>query len=107
MQFSGKRVVVTGACGVHGAWIAAAFAREGATLCLSDRRADELAAAAAKIAPGAPTHPTELTDARSIAGLAKLVEDRWGAPDIVVNNAGIYPRGLLLDIDAAEWDRIM
>ena len=40
MRFEGKRVVVTGACGVFGSWIAAAFAREGATLCLSDRRGD-------------------------------------------------------------------
>ena len=107
MQFTGKRVVVTGACGVHGAWIAAAFAREGATLCLSDRRAEDLAAAAAKFAPGALTHATELADAASIADLARLIEQRWGAPDVVINNAGIYPRGLLLDIDAAEWDRIM
>jgi NAD(P)-dependent dehydrogenase (short-subunit alcohol dehydrogenase family) len=29
-----------------------------------------------------------------------------GAPDIVVNNAGVYPSGFLIDIDAAEWDRI-
>ena len=107
MSFKGKRVVVTGACGVHGSWIAAAFAREGATLCLSDRRAEDLAATAAKIAPGALTHATELMDESSIRDLARLVGETWGAPDIVVNNAGIYPRGLLLDIDVAEWDRIM
>ena len=40
MRFSGKKVLVTGACGVFGGWIAEAFAREGATLCLSDNRAD-------------------------------------------------------------------
>jgi 3-oxoacyl-[acyl-carrier protein] reductase len=107
MLFKGKRVVVTGACGVHGAWIAAAFAREGATLCLSDRRAEDLAATAAKIAPGALTHATELTDEASIRDLARLIAERWGAPDVVINNAGIYPRGLLLDIDVAEFDRIM
>jgi len=27
-------------------------------------------------------------------------------PDIVVNNAGLYPRCGLLDLSAAEWDRI-
>jgi 3-oxoacyl-[acyl-carrier protein] reductase len=107
MSFTGKRVVVTGACGVHGAWIAAAFAREGASLCLSDRRAEDLAATAAKVAPGALTHATELTDPASVDDLARVVEARWGAPDVVVNNAGIYPRGLLLDIEVAEFDRIM
>ena len=29
-----------------------------------------------------------------------------GAPDIVINNAGVYPSGFLIDIDALEWDRI-
>lgn len=107
MSFQGKRVVVTGACGVHGAWIAAAFAREGAALCLSDRRAADLAALAAKLGVDAVTHATELTDEGSIRDLARLIEQRWGAPDVVINNAGVYPRGLLLDIDVAEWDRVM
>src|SRR5262249_26484125 len=43
----------------------------------------------------------------SIRDLARLVAEKWGAPDIVINNAGVYPRGLMLDIDVAEWDRIM
>jgi 3-oxoacyl-[acyl-carrier protein] reductase len=42
MEFQGKGVVVTGAAGVFGRWIAAAFAREGAKLCLSDNRGDAL-----------------------------------------------------------------
>ena len=107
MRFEGKRVVVTGACGVFGTWIAAAFAREGATLCLSDRRAEDLAAAAARLGPGTLTHATELADEASVLDLARLVKARWGAPDVVVNNAGVYPRGLMLEIPAAEWDRIM
>ena len=24
-----------------------------------------------------------------------------------MNNAGVYPRGLLLDISVAEWDRVL
>ena len=40
--FKGKRVIVTGAAGIHGGWIAAAFAREGAELCLTDFRRDKL-----------------------------------------------------------------
>ena len=93
MRFIGKKVVVTGACGVFGRWIAAAFAREGAALCLSDRLADALGPT--RDALGLPEdtllHATELLEPASIAGLAALVEERWGAPDIVVNNAGVYP----------------
>lgn len=107
MRFSGQRVVVTGACGVFGTWIAAAFAREGARLCLSDNRADELAAAARRLGEGTLTHATELTEEGSVEDLARLVERHWGTADIVVNNAGVYPRGQLLEITVADWDRIM
>src|SRR5215510_8230846 len=43
-EFSGRKVVLTGACGVFGHWIAAAFAKAGARLCLSDMRAPFLVA---------------------------------------------------------------
>ena len=108
-EFRGKRVVVTGAAGIYGGWIAAAFAREGARLLLSDIRADKLPAVAAKIgAKDALLHPTDLTDAASIADLAAVVAREWDAPDIVVNNAGVYPRtGVLLHLATEEFDRIM
>ncbi len=109
--FKGKRVVITGAAGIYGGWIAAAFAREGAVLCLSDLRADQLAGVVAKLGldPAAtPTHGTDLTRADSIADLARTVAAAWGAPDIVVNNAGVYPRtGELLHLAEAEFDRIL
>ena len=31
----------------------------------------------------------------------------WGAPDVVVNNAAIYPSSFLLDMEVADWDQIM
>jgi len=53
-------------------------------------------------------HGTELTNSDSIRELASLVAKEWGAPDIVVNNAGVYPRtGVLLNLEEAEFDRIM
>ena len=111
MDFTGKRVVVTGAAGIFGSWIAAAFARAGAVLCLSDLRKQALDAHPARIGAGPARtllHGTDLRDEGSIAELATLVAREWGAPDIVVNNAGLYPRtGPLLDLDVAEWDRIM
>ncbi|AGS24450.1 SDR family NAD(P)-dependent oxidoreductase [Rhizobium etli] len=109
MDFENKGVVVTGAAGVFGRWIVEFFAREGANICLSDVREDHLKKIAADLRLD-PTrtiiHATELTKEASIKELAAQVRERWGAPDIVVNNAGIYPRGLLLDLEVAEWDRI-
>jgi 3-oxoacyl-[acyl-carrier protein] reductase len=109
MTFKDKGVVVTGAAGVFGRWIAAAFAREGARLCLSDNRRDAAEALAAELSLDAArtlVHGTELTDEASIRDLAATVRDAWGAPDIVVNNAGVYPKGGLLDLPTEAWDRI-
>jgi 3-oxoacyl-[acyl-carrier protein] reductase len=110
-DFAGKRVVVTGAAGIFGGWIAAAFAKAGAELCLSDMRADLLPAVVERLGLDPKLtllHRTDLTETASIASLAAMVGDAWGAPDIVVNNAGVYPRtGVLIDLDPAEFDRIM
>jgi len=110
-DFSGKRVIVTGAAGIYGGWIADAFARRGAVLCLSDMRGDLLAGVVARLGldPATTlTHATQLESLDSIGDLAALVEREWGAPDVVVNNAGVYPRtGVLINLEPAEFDRIM
>lgn len=106
-EYTGRKVVLTGAAGVIGGWIAKAFSAAGAQLCLSDQRGDRLDALAREIGcTGALTHATDLRDAASIDDLVGLVKRHWGAPDVVINNAGIYPSGFLIDIDAEEWDRI-
>ena len=108
-EFRGSKVVLTGACGVLGRWIAGAFSRVGARLCLSDRDEAGLQKLGSDLGiagNGGLTHRTELTDATSIDALVAGVGAAWDAADIVVNNAGVYPSGFLIDIDAAEWDRI-
>ena len=110
-DFHGRRVVLTGAAGIHGRWIAAAFARAGATLCLSDLRGDRLAPLVAELGldPAMTlTHATDLREESSIADLASLVGQAWGAADVLINNAGLYPRtGVLQELDTATFDTIM
>lgn len=109
MEFENKTVVITGAAGIFGRWIAAYFANEGAKLCLSDIRLDMLEKVAAElnIEPSRILlHQTELADDASVLGLVDLVRREWKAPDILVNNAGIYTRFSLLDMDIADWDRV-
>ena len=107
-DMAGKRVLVTGACGVIGQWLAQTFGEAGAKLCLTDARADALDALARQpwFTPGSFAMPADLRDAAAIEALAAAVGDRWGAVDVLINNAGVYPSGFLLDIDAEEWDRI-
>ena len=105
------RVVVTGAGGIFGRRIAAAFARAGARsacpirapTCWIGSRPSWACAPEATL-----RHATELRedglDPR--AGPARRAA-RGSAPDILINNAGVYPRGQLLDVPVDEWDRIM
>ena len=63
--------------------------------------------AAVGAAEGRFVHAADLTDETVLFALVAAVAERWGAADILINNAGVYPSGFLLDIDATEWDRIM
>ncbi|AJY45058.1 SDR family NAD(P)-dependent oxidoreductase [Martelella endophytica] len=109
MQFQDKTMVITGAAGIFGSWIAAYFAKEGARLCLSDIRMDTLEKVAADLDLDPKTtllHATELTSDDSMLELVDLVRREWQAPDILVNNAGIYTRFSLLDMALSDWDRV-
>ncbi|MBP2561643.1 3-oxoacyl-[acyl-carrier protein] reductase [Neorhizobium galegae] len=109
MEFENKTIVITGAAGIFGRWIAAYFAREGARLCLSDIRMDGLEKAVAELGLGRSRvllHATELTSDASMLELVDLVKREWKAPDILVNNAGIYTRFSLLDMEFSDWDRV-
>lgn len=109
MEFENKTIVITGAAGVFGRWIAAYFAQEGARLCLSDIRMDGLEKAVRELGLDRSKvllHATELTSDASMLDLVDLVRREWKAPDILVNNAGIYTRFSLLDMEFSDWDRV-
>ena len=97
-EFEGKRVVVTGAAGVMGRALVDQVAAAGATVCASDLSVDGL--------PGF-TVACDLTTDAGLDTLLSAVEEAWGAPDVVVNNAALYPSSFLLDMSIADWDRIM
>lgn len=109
-EFVGKRVLVTGAAGVFGSWIADTFALHGSRLLLADRRSDALEDLKTRLALKSReviTHATDLRDPGSIRELVEVVTRFWAAPDIVVNNAGIYPSQYLLDMDLNNWQEVM
>ncbi|CAN7667899.1 SDR family NAD(P)-dependent oxidoreductase [Neorhizobium tomejilense] len=109
MEFENKTIVITGAAGIFGRWIAAYFAAQGATLCLSDVRMDGLEKAVSELGLDRSKvllHATELISDVSMLELVDLVKREWKAPDILVNNAGIYTRFSLLEMEFSDWDRV-
>ena len=107
-DLAGKKVVITGACGVIGRWIVGAFQQAGCHLCLTDSPRSDLAGLAGSTELGALgfARAADLTDEASIDALVADIGTRWGAADVLVNNAGIYPSGFLLDISTKEFDEI-
>ncbi|MFD0681988.1 MULTISPECIES: SDR family NAD(P)-dependent oxidoreductase [unclassified Paenibacillus] len=105
--FIGKKVVITGAAGIFGTWIAQAFASQGAKLILSDIRDNELRAMKEDpLLKDAELlfHTTDLAQEASIVELAEFVEQEWSSADILINNAGIYQRHKLLEMSVEDWN---
>ena len=101
MRFGGKRVVVTGAAGVYGRELAAAFAAEGARLLLADR--DVAGLLDGLPGEGHAALAGDLTQDAAIDALATAGTDA----DVLVNNAGVYPFIALMQVTPADWDRIL
>lgn len=96
LDFSGRRVLVTGAANGFGEAIAELFAAHGATLVLADREADALSEVAARL--GATAHVYDQSDIASIDALAATAGDI----DVLINNAGILIAKPLLETSIEE-----
>lgn len=106
-RLTGRTAIVTGASRGLGRAIALALAAEGANVLAAARSAADLAALAAE-APGRIVPAAcDMQDLAAVAALADTAVARFGALDIVVNNAGIAPAADFLEQDPDEWDRVM
>jgi short-subunit dehydrogenase len=85
MKIDGKVVLITGASQGIGAACAAEFARAGARLSLTGRSEDRLHRAAPE---GALVTPGDVTCDQTRTLLVERTLERYGAIDILINNAG-------------------
>ena len=104
-SFAGKTVAITGACGAYGQDLAQTFQGLGARLVLSD------VAAAMVPVPGlaAGSYHYLQADLRQPAGTESLADRllALGVPDVLVNNAGLFPFVDLLETSPQTWDEIL
>ncbi len=109
-DFRNKTVVITGAAAGIGRSTALAFAREGATIVSSDLRAETQESLKQEIeALGVPcmTYAVDVSDEAGMKAFAEAVQARFGAPHVVINNAGIGYIGMFLKSDLAHWQRML
>jgi meso-butanediol dehydrogenase / (S,S)-butanediol dehydrogenase / diacetyl reductase len=104
-RLQGRTVLITGAAGGIGAACARKLAAEGARLLLvdldgpgADKLAQELGQASVQ---------ADVTRAADIERIVEAAWQRWGRLDVLFNNAGIIQAKPLLDLNEADWDRMM
>jgi NAD(P)-dependent dehydrogenase (short-subunit alcohol dehydrogenase family) len=106
----GRVALVTGASSGLGDNFARKLAAAGATVAVAARRTDRLAALVADITKaGGKAHAVamDVADPKSVeAGFAAIVK-AVGAPDIVVNNAGIGRVKPSIDLTEQDWREVM
>ncbi|HYF60729.1 MAG TPA: SDR family oxidoreductase [Burkholderiaceae bacterium] len=105
------RVVVTGASSGLGEALAIEYARRhpGATIALIARRAAALEALEARL-PGATVvrYPVDVTDRAALAAAGRDFLGRFGAPDVVIANAGANaPTYTGVPGDGENFERIL
>ncbi|GAA3978240.1 3-oxoacyl-ACP reductase FabG [Actinomadura viridis] len=108
---SGNRVaVVTGAARGIGAATAVRLAREGFVVAVCDLDEDACAAtveAVRKEGGRALAVAVDVSDAARVEAAVERITAELGAPQVLVNNAGIIRDNLLFKMSEDDWDAVM
>lgn len=108
-RLDGRIVLVTGASSGLGTHFAHLLARVGARVAVAARRADKLQALVDSIATTggeARAISLDVTDSVSVRNCFDELSS-WGAPDVVVNNAGITVTRPLLEQTEEDFDSVI
>jgi len=110
MSFRGRTVLVTGASSGIGRETALAFAAAGANVVLVARRAKVLAKVAAearKLGAATLVAAADVTQPAAVTGCFRKAVKRFGAVDVVVNNAGVMIPAKVVDLRTADLQRML
>ena len=111
-RLGGKIALVTGASSGIGARIAVMLAAEGATVVVNyypgtEADAESVVAEIEGAGGTAAALPADVTDSEQCESLVAAVLERFGALDVLVNNAGITRDGLIVRMSDADWQAVI
>ena len=109
-SYPGRTAVITGAGSGFGLEASRIAASRGMNVVMADVQADALERAAAEIAAtGAAVLPYRLdvSKAAEVEALGRATAERFGAPHLVFNNAGVGAGGLIWENTVADWEWVI
>lgn len=110
MRFTDKVIAVTGAGTGIGLAAALAFGREGAKVAIVDHN-PELGEAAVREVEQCNCEvqfiQADVSDRQDVDRVIATIRSTWGRLDVLVNNAGIYTQGDVIQTSPQDWDRIL
>lgn len=110
MMLEGKTAVITGAARGIGLACAERFVKEGAKVVLADVMDDvgEVAAKRLNESGGDVRYRAcDVTDKAQVDALIKFAQETFGRLDCVIANAGIVHTSDILDLEEADFDRVI
>lgn len=110
-EFQDEVAVVTGGTRGIGRAVATRLADGGATVIVTYHDNEEAAERTAEMLAAYPAETRvercDVTDFDAVAAVFETIADRYGAPTILVNNAGTMENGLLVRMTPEQWQRVL
>jgi 2-dehydro-3-deoxy-D-gluconate 5-dehydrogenase len=110
ISLDGKVAAVTGGGRGIGRSIALRLAEAGAAVAVADMDGDLAMAVTEEIRAAGGTAeaaPCDVSDESDVRSLVRACSDQMGGIDVLVNNAGIFPPCPVLEMETADFDRVL
>jgi NAD(P)-dependent dehydrogenase (short-subunit alcohol dehydrogenase family) len=107
LDISGKVCLVTGGTSGIGRAIALGFAQAGAKVIAGSTNPEKVAAIKAELGAGNDAIRLDVADATNVRQVVEGVAQKFGRLDAVVNAAGVIKKQPSLEMDPAEFERIV
>ncbi len=106
-SLKGRVALITGGNGGIGRVIALAFREAGARVVVTGRNPDKNQAMGQELGDTESVLPLDVYDEEAVEHTIRLVIERFGQLDILINNAGQSRRGFVPELSKDDWEDIL